>query len=135
MFEIPKIPPAPKFNEMKFADLSAADIKAMSDDDLQKLLTGDSDIEGVIPISVQMAISNELTQRAIRQSARPHWSTIPMLMVTVIAAAGSWIAAIPVVQQFSSDEPPSQASQSAPTSASFQSAASSSSPQLDSKQP
>lgn len=135
MFDLPKIPPAPIIKPIEFAELSTADIKAMSDDDLQKLLIGDSDIDGFIPLSVQMAISNELTQRAIRNSAKPHWSTIPMLMVTVIAAAGSWIAAVPVVQQFSSDELPAQASQSAPLSASFQSAASSSSPQLGNKQP
>lgn len=87
-FEIPKI---------EVADISAADIKTMSNDDLAAILSGDKNMGGIVPLPVQQAITTELLVRSIHRGSKPHWSVIPLFLVSVVAAVAACIAAYPVL--------------------------------------
>ena len=94
-FKPSEIPPLP--DPLKHADLSISQIKEMSDDRLLALLNGESEIDGFLSLSTQNAITSELSARAIHKAARPHWSVIPLFVVSVVAMAASCIAAYPVL--------------------------------------
>lgn len=80
-------------------NLSLRQIKALTDDELQKLLSGEGHKGGIRDSTIQL-ISNEVLIRQIRESSKPHWTVIPIFIVSCIAAVAA-IAAIAVTIYFS----------------------------------
>ncbi|RGD93395.1 hypothetical protein [Acinetobacter sp. SWAC57] len=79
--------------ELDELDLTLAEIRELSDDDLLKLLTGES-YEGMIHPALMQVISHELTSRQVMEASRPHWTVTPTFIVGCIA---SLLAAISIL--------------------------------------
>ncbi|KAF0216567.1 MAG: hypothetical protein FD174_3661 [Geobacteraceae bacterium] len=60
---------------LKVAELSVAQIKEMKDEEIISVLTGEKGIGGVLPLSLQQALTNELLTRTIHKASKPHWTT------------------------------------------------------------
>ena len=80
MFQLPKIE-IPKIN---YLSLSMAQIKAMSDKELEKALAGEAG-DGIVPITTQNLIIAELNKRVIERASKPHWTLIPVFLFTAIS--------------------------------------------------
>ncbi|WP_081408652.1 hypothetical protein [Acinetobacter larvae] len=95
MFQIPKdmLPNASKPPQIKRTLLTIETIKKLSDDELLKLLSGESR-DGLISAPLLQAISYELTSRQIQRSSKPHWTVTPTFIVGCIA---SLLAAISIL--------------------------------------
>ena len=84
-FETPKV--------MKVAELSVAQIKAMKDEDIKAILTGEKSVNGMLSIALQNALTIELSERAIKKASQPHWSIVPNLCIGFAAMVAASIAA------------------------------------------
>jgi len=87
---IPK-PETPKIN-LKVAELSVAQIKAMSNEEIKAILTGEKAVNGMLSVATQNALTIELSERAIEKASKPHWSTTYNFWTTVVAALASCAA-------------------------------------------
>lgn len=95
-FNIPKLE-FPKIPEIKAANLSSSEIKAMTDDEIIAILTGEKNVNGILPLATQKVLTNELLTRSIKRASKPHW-TIPVgFWIAVIAMIAACIAAYPVL--------------------------------------
>lgn len=65
--------PEVEYPKMKTIDITTKQIKEMTDEEIKTLLTGEHGKEGIIPIPTQIALSNELTARAIHKASKPNW--------------------------------------------------------------
>ncbi len=95
-FAMPDIE-APKMPEIKFAEISSSDIKAMKDDEIVQILTGEKDMCGMLDLGTRQVLTNELMARTIKQASQPHWSVKPsfwLLVITVILTALTLLATI-----------------------------------------
>lgn len=123
-----------KYPDFKTINLTNKQIKEMSDEEIKSLLTGEHEKEGAIPIPLQLALSNELTTRAVTRASEPNWYTKYGFWVAVIAMVAAGIAAYfavyPRTPQPAAAVPPSPASKQ-----SVQSVGSSSHKQLSHSQP
>lgn len=72
-------------------DLTLAEIRELSDDDLLKILTGESD-QGLIMPSLLQAINSEYVRRQIEQTSKPHWTIFPTFIVACLAAISSIVS-------------------------------------------
>lgn len=99
---LPK-PELPKMS-LKMADLSVAQIKAMPDEEIKAILTGEKPVNGMLSVSLQNALTIELSERAIEKASRPHWSTTYNFWVTVIAATASCLAVGLTIYQIRSSQ-------------------------------
>ena len=88
---IPKIEP-PKVN-LKTAAISATQIKEMKDEEIKAVLTGEKDMGGMLPLSLQQALSNELLTRQIKEAGKPHWSTPYNFWIGLVAMVAASTAA------------------------------------------
>jgi len=70
----------PRLPEIKVKDMSMAEMKAKSADELLAFLLGEDGTKGMIPLPLQQAIRAELALR----SAAPHWSQTPAFWVGVV---------------------------------------------------
>jgi hypothetical protein len=103
MFKIPRFE-VPKIENLKLeiVDLTVAQVKAMSDEELLKLLSGESDLDGIIPQPLQQLITSELLARGLAKASKPHWSVVPsfwMLIATVLLTLVGAVAAILALPQ------------------------------------
>jgi UPF0716 family protein affecting phage T7 exclusion len=111
MFEMPRF----EMPEIEVVDLTVAQLKAMSDGELLKLLSGESDLKGMIPLPLQQLITSELLARGLAKASKPHWSVVPsfwMLIATVLLALAGVVVAIlalPQTQQIIQPTTPIQA--------------------------
>lgn len=62
--------------DLNMLDLSYDQIKALTDEELVKLLSGEGH-DGFIREPTIQLISNELLLRQIKDSSKPHWTIIP----------------------------------------------------------
>lgn len=69
---------------LKHADISIADIKKMSDDEIMAVLNGESDIEGMVGPGLQAALQVELTRREIARATKRHWTVVPTFWLVVL---------------------------------------------------
>jgi hypothetical protein len=101
MFTMPRI----DLPRIKTVNLTIAQVKALSGAELLEILNGESEHEGIIPLSLQKIITAELLARDLAKGRVPHWSVLPSfwLLVTavVLALVGAVAAllALPQVQQ------------------------------------
>jgi hypothetical protein len=77
--------------EMEELDLTLSEIRELSDDDLLKLLTGESDKGFVAPPLLQV-INNEYIRRQMELTSRPHWTILPTFIVACLAAVSSIVS-------------------------------------------
>jgi len=63
-------------------------IRAMSDEEIMSILSGEAGIEGTLYHDTLHLLSTELNRREIQRASRPHWTTVPAFWLTVVAAAG-----------------------------------------------
>ncbi|EYT12708.1 hypothetical protein J595_04058 [Acinetobacter sp. 1592897] len=66
--------------DLNMLDLSYDQIKALTDEELVKLLSGESH-EGFIREPTIQLISNELLMRQIKESSKHHWTTVPAFIL------------------------------------------------------
>jgi len=95
--DVSKFKPDVDFPKLRTASFSSEEIKAMTDEDIKAILTGEKEIDGVLPITLQIALSNELTTRAIKKASKPHWSLPYGFAVAVIAMVAACVAAYPII--------------------------------------
>ena len=88
---IPKLE-IPKMN-LKVAELSVAEIKAMKDEEIKAILTGEKSVNGMLSVALQNALTIELSERAIKKASEPHWSIVPNLCIGFAAMVAASIAA------------------------------------------
>lgn len=81
-----------KIPDFDWLDLSLAQVKALTDDELQKLLSGEGHKGGIRDSTIQL-ISNEILMRQIKESSKPHWTTVPAFFLLV---ATLFLTAVPV---------------------------------------
>lgn len=67
---------------------SSHEIRAMSDEEIMQVMSGDSGIEGTLYHDMLHLLSTELNRREIQRASKPHWTTVPAFWLTVVAAAG-----------------------------------------------
>lgn len=79
--------------ELDELDLTLSEIRALGDDELLKLLTGES-YEGMIHPTLMQVISHELTSRQVLEASKPHWTVTPTFIVGCIASV---LAAISIL--------------------------------------
>lgn len=79
--------------DLNMLDLSYDQIKALTDEELVKLLSGEGH-KGFIREPTIQLISNELLGRQIKESSKPHWTVTPTFIVGCIAAI---LAAISII--------------------------------------
>lgn len=63
-------------------------IRAMSDEEIMSILSGEAGIEGTLYHDTLHLLSTELNRREIQRASKPHWTTVPAFWLTVVAAAG-----------------------------------------------
>lgn len=80
-----KVLQMPKLNML---ELTYSQIKALSDEDLIKLLSGEGHNSIIREPTIQL-ISNELLSRQIKEASKPHWTVTPTFIVASIAAIGT----------------------------------------------
>lgn len=73
-----------KVLDFDWLDLSLTQVKALTDDELQKLLSGEGHKGGIRDSTIQL-ISNEVLIRQIRESSKPHWTTVPAFYLLCIS--------------------------------------------------
>ena len=78
----------PELNELS---LTLAEIRELNNDDLLKLLTGESD-QGFIAPSLLQAINNECVRRQMELISKPHWTIFPTFIVACLAAVSSIVS-------------------------------------------
>ncbi len=102
----------PKMPEIEVAEITAADIKAMKDDEIIQILTGEKDMGAMIDLGTRQVLTNELMTRTIKQASKPHWSVMPsfwLLVATVVLTALALVVAfvgLPQVQKLLNPEKP-----------------------------
>src|SRR6218665_1242878 len=70
--------------------LSLAQLREMSDDELLKLLTGESELKGLLRAATAQSIQAVLHERALQRATKPRWTEVPsfwLLVVAVLLAA------------------------------------------------
>jgi hypothetical protein len=99
MFELPsfQMPKAPKLPEIKWLDLTVDQVKSMSDADLLKILSGESELDGTMSMPVQQLITSELLSRGIAKGSKPQWSVVPSFWLLVLTAILAFVAAVAAV--------------------------------------
>lgn len=65
---------------------SAAELRAMSDEQLLDLLSSGGNDQGTLYPAAAHAVSAELLRRQIERSAQPHWSVTPSFWVSAVSA-------------------------------------------------
>jgi hypothetical protein len=130
---IPKLE-TPKIN-LKVAELSAAQIKGMKNEEIISTLTGEKDVGGMLPLALQQALTNELLTRTIKSSSKPHWSVTYNFWATVIAAIASCAAVYLAIFPPRSSQPAPEVRKTVQQVPAVQSVASSSRMQLLHTQP
>lgn len=68
--------------DFKTLDISLEEIKNLSDEDLLRLLSGESHDGNILDVTVQL-ISNELLIRQIKEASKPHWTVKPTFYTVV----------------------------------------------------
>lgn len=87
----PKSPPPP-------THIRLAQIRAMTEDELMKWLTTESEMPGrPLDEGTKMAITTELMRRQAMKFERPLWWKDRNYLIALVAAVGGGIAAVPVV--------------------------------------
>ena len=79
---------------MRSIRFSAQRIRAMSDDEIMSVISGDADIEGTLYPAMLHLLSTELNRREIQRSSQPHWTTTPAFILSAVAAVASVVAAV-----------------------------------------
>ena len=95
-FELPKVelPKIPELPEIKYVDLTVVQVKAMTDSELLSILSGESELEGIISLPLQQLITSELLARTLANTSKPHWSVVPSFCLLVIATVLALVANI-----------------------------------------
>jgi hypothetical protein len=96
--------------EINFAEITSDDIKAMQDEEIIQILTGEKDMGGAIDLGTRQVLTNELMTRSIKRASKPHWSVMPsfwLLVATVVLTAlAIVVAGLPQVQKLLTPEKP-----------------------------
>lgn len=112
--EIPELPAAPEIPDLEFVDLTVAQVKAMSDSELLSILSGESEHQGIVPLSMQQLITSELLARTLINTTKPHWSVVPSFWLLVLATLLALVAAVAAVLALPQSSAISKDSQPAP---------------------
>ena len=97
-------PPEIKMPEIRFVSLTADQIKALTDGELLRVLSGEYGDGAIVSGPLQQLVSAELQARALAAASKPHWSVVPafwLILVTAIlalVAAAAAVFALPQVQ-------------------------------------
>ncbi len=73
---------------------SISQIRAMSDEQIMSILSGEAKLEGTLYQDTLHLLSAELNRREIQQASKPHWTTTPAFILSAVAAVASVIAAV-----------------------------------------
>jgi hypothetical protein len=93
MFDIPRF----SIPEIKTVSLSVSEVKALSDEELLSVLSGESKHEGMVLPQLQQVITSELLRRNMERTSKPHWSVAPSFWLLIVGTSAACIAAYPVV--------------------------------------
>ena len=77
--------------ELDELDLTLAEIRELSDDNLLKLLTGESD-QGFISPPLLQAINHEYIRWQMEITSKTHWTILPTFIVACLAAVSSIVS-------------------------------------------
>lgn len=72
------------------ASLSQKEIQSMSDGEIKSILTGEKFIGNIIPLTLQMALSNELIVREIKRASNPLYMKLGLLLTFVTMCFSAW---------------------------------------------
>lgn len=102
--EIPESVEVVEPEEPEYIILTADEIKSKTDDELVKILSGESHSDKALSLSTQSLITTELISRSVNKASKPHWTITPSFIVIVVAMVFSGIAAWPVIQEWLSQK-------------------------------
>ncbi|ENW64839.1 hypothetical protein Q5X42_04965 [Acinetobacter baumannii] len=88
--------------DLNMLDLSYDQIKALTDEELVKLLSGESH-EGFIREPTIQLISNELLMRQIKEASKPHWTTVPAFILLIVTLILTTLTSLKPISDFYSE--------------------------------
>lgn|GEM_PF-2478964 len=88
--------------ELNMLDLSYDQIKALTDEELVKLLSGEGHAGFIREPTIQL-ISNELLGRQIKESSKHHWTTVPAFILLIVTLILTTLTSLKPISDFYSE--------------------------------
>jgi hypothetical protein len=85
--EIPVIPEAPEIEDIEFISFTLSEIKRKTDDELNKILSGEFEPDKHLSSSMQALITTELISRSTKKASKPKTRLLKNLAALIIFIA------------------------------------------------